>query len=268
MNKKSRVVRSSLSGALLLSACYASEWQDPSASDEDVEISVKEQGLWINRDVLWPGRTIDVCWNNPNDMAAGRRDAVRRAIERTWSMAGNVEFTGWGTCTAANTELRISLVDGTIGPRAADLGTLILGKNTGMELYDKWSFFRIPANTPGFSTSLYCTPTSTAAQLQECAENTAIHEFGHILGFAHEQDATGSESEPDFPTDCQTLFTRNQTTQGTDLYNNDWDLNSVMNYCSPNYGGAALSKLDRDGMQNAYGFSRRLTGILVATETF
>ena len=116
------------------------------------------------------------------------------------------------------------------------------------------------------STALNCSPTSTSAQLKECAENIAIHEFGHVLGFAHEQNYPGSNAEWDFPSNCASRQEFGGQTPGEELYNNDWDLDSVMNYCNPHYGGPKLSKLDAGGMRKAYGFSRRMAGALVAAD--
>jgi hypothetical protein len=77
----------------------------------------------------------------------------------------------------------------------------------------------------------------------------AIHEFGHVLGFDHEQnhpDSTCTESAGD----PQTAVT-------------EYDENSIMNYCaSPTKG--TLSGLDLAGGQLVYGVGARYAAAQLA----
>lgn len=94
----------------------------------------------------------------------------------------------------------------------------------------------------------------TASSLKEmCVKNEAIHEFGHVLAFIHEQDRL------DTPDACidqvladepQYQFTPNGFVLGP------WDLDSIMNYCTP--GGfftvpRGLSPGDITMVQKYYG---------------
>jgi YVTN family beta-propeller protein len=82
------------------------------------------------------------------------------------------------------------------------------------------------------------------ADQEHCIRVIAVHEFGHALGFAHEQN------RPDRPATCTDAP---QGTQGDTLVG-AWDLQSVMNYCNPTYNGNGRpSATDIEMVQRYYG---------------
>jgi predicted Zn-dependent protease len=97
------------------------------------------------------------------------------------------------------------------GSRTHGLGKNLKGKRNGMSLNN------IMKNWNPACVSYH--------GLESCIKTVAIHEFGHALGFAHEQNRN------DGPTECEE---NPQGTSGNAIFT-DWDLNSVMNYCNPNY---------------------------------
>lgn len=77
-----------------------------------------------------------------------------------------------------------------------------------------------------------------------CTGIVAVHEFGHALGFAHEQN------RPDTPRWCR----RHQGASG-DMMIGTWDAGSVMNYCNPRWNGDGnLSPGDIQAGRTIYGW--------------
>jgi hypothetical protein len=83
---------------------------------------------------------------------------------------------------------------------------------------------------------------------EDCIKSIAIHEFGHALGFAHQQERDNCNFY-----DCN--YEKNR--KGGDWFISACDTNSVMNYCcNPLYNnnGWQLSENDLEALYNLYGF--------------
>ncbi len=187
-----------------------------------------ESGLSVAKKGIWNTKSCAVCWENPAMANDKERSIVRQGVTETWEKFSAFRFTGWGTCNAASKGIRILIADE--GPHTKGLGTDLNGKKNGMVLnftFNEWG------------------KDCTGENREYCIRAIGVHEFGHALGIAHEQNRA------DAPTAC-----REEQSQGTtgDWILTPYDANSVMNYCNPKWNnGGVLSPADVQGVQKLYG---------------
>ena len=182
--------------------------------------AVLKRGIWLRM-------PIDVCWEDGTTAHSIERGWVEDAIRRSWVGASAVDFAGWGICDQSSRGIRIRWSDE--GPHVKRLGSSLDGMPDGMVLnatFQNWS----PA----------CASTSFR---ETCIRGIAVHEFGHALAFAHEQN------RDDTPAECK------DERQGDDpdWYLTIFDTKSVMYYCNPRWVDGILSAKDVESVRKLYG---------------
>lgn len=181
---------------------------------------------YVLRESVWFDRKIYVCWENPNPEFSSEMKLVQQTIADSWEANSGLVFSGWQRCAKENRGIRIRIDDS--GPRTVGLGRKLDNVKNGMYLnfsFKNWN--------PGCQ-----------ALRETCIRAIAIHEFGHAIGLAHEQN------RPDTPGECSI---RKQGPNG-DILLTPYDPLSVMNYCNDIYEGEVkLSKLDVLAVQTLYG---------------
>jgi hypothetical protein len=216
--------------ALAFAACFLFTGSVGMAvADEIVPIGITQEELFgtMLRSSKWKKTPIGVCWENPSDSNADKRAIVRHAVEESWVAYSAISFTGWDdTCAEKTPGVHIRISDEE--PHTRAMGYYLDQYPSGLTLnfeFTNWG-------------------RDCMQKRDFCIYAVAAHEFGHVLGFTHEQNRS------DAPPECKA---ERSGTVG-DYKVTRFDRGSIMSYCNPNWNGdGKLSELDIQAVQTVYG---------------
>jgi hypothetical protein len=205
-----------------------------SAGCTEGEYELETQHAFVTERAIWDSPIIPVCWENGAELEK-ERTVIRQSVAATWEAHSALEFVGWGFCENNSRGIRIELLRSP-GASESYVGKRLDGVPSGMKL------------------RVGCDPDT--AECIARLRGSTVHEFGHAIGFQHEQHRV------DTPRACN----EKPRVDAGDMVIGPWDLDSVMNYCNPLWNGDGfLSQIDKYAVGAVYGEGNP-KGLMIVSE--
>jgi hypothetical protein len=206
-------------------------------------VATANQTLYGTSDLAshWPDGVVNVCYdpgNGDNPLLLSRAQQI---LIDSWGAVANISFVGWKSCPPPfpfpplfqhQSWVRVHFSSGTNG-ETSHIG--------------RWDGGVVEVNLISDGTSQHF-------------QYEVIHEFGHALGFYHEQerpDNWPNGTGDVFAAYCDSLDNGREAIYGGVYLTACYDKQSIMNYCAGQ--PTQLSGGDIDGARAAYGFSPMCT---------
>lgn len=212
--------------------------------------------------LLWKTSKIPVCWLNPeSDPNGSGRKLVIKAIEESWAKHIGKNFEWNVVCQPIDQvsapEIRI-LIDPAPSRSSSSIGTYSwIYSNGNWKFPDSSRHDLLTPNQEWQTYTMYLSFGDYYGLGPQGLRYTAIHEFGHALGFLHEQTAL------DVPESCLENLSRLGSSRDEPqrvkdfygsygIYYTRYDEDSVMNYCRSDLFADRLSKGDMNLARRYY----------------
>lgn len=195
-----------------------------------------------------PAKIFPVCWVSFESSKNNLRRIVRDSVLSSWQKNANIVFSGWGECSknSKDNEKYIRISWSKNGSSASSYHDTE-GADVMIISNVSEAFCYIGKKNKGKILSLF-----------ECVKGHAVHEFGHVLKFKHEQ------SQNTIPNECKEYldktFVKNGIRISDDSISSKWDSMSPMSYCNEFWLNGILSHIDKLAACALYPYNSSLDG--------
>jgi hypothetical protein len=134
---------------------------------EEEDVGVSGQPLYYSTSGLWRQRDVPVGWTTTGQETEKGwvRDVLRG--QRSWSQQGNINFVGWGACGPNATGIRVTG-----------------GANNFSGLGQSGGAVSVTLDFTAAPQTAYTRCVTNSLNREQCIKTTALHEFGHAIGYA------------------------------------------------------------------------------------